>query len=210
MIKVDLYNITGEKIGQHELDEKVFNVPVNELVVHQVVVAQQANSRQVVAHTKNRAEVRGGGKKPWKQKGTGRARAGSSRSPIWRGGGVTFGPRSDRNFTLLVNKKVKTKALRMVLSDKVAHDHLILIDAFTMEKPKTSEIVAMMKKLPVENKKVLVSFASKDEALLRSVRNLAKVGYVAADSLNVVDLLRYDYLMLDKAALEKVVTVFGK
>lgn len=210
MTKVDVYNITGEKVGQQELDEKVFNVAVNELVVHQVLVAQQANSRQVVAHTKNRADVRGGGKKPWKQKGTGRARAGSSRSPIWRGGGVTFGPRSDRNFTLLVNKKVKTKALRMVLSDKVAHDHLILIDAFVMEKPKTSEIVAMMKKLPVENKKVLVSFASKDEALLRSVRNLAKVGYIAADSLNVVDLLRYDYLMLDKAAMEKVVSVFGK
>lgn len=210
MTKVDVYNITGEKVGQQELDEKVFNVAVNELVVHQVLVAQQANSRQVVAHTKNRADVRGGGKKPWKQKGTGRARAGSSRSPIWRGGGVTFGPRSDRNFTLMVNKKVKTKALRMVLSDKVAHDHLILIDAFVMEKPKTSEIVAMMKKLPVENKKVLVSFASKDEALLRSVRNLAKVGYIAADSLNVVDLLRYDYLMLDKAAMEKVVSVFGK
>lgn len=210
MTKVDVYNITGEKVGQQELDEKVFNVAVNELVVHQVLVAQQANSRQVVAHTKNRADVRGGGKKPWKQKGTGRARAGSSRSPIWRGGGVTFGPRSDRNYTLLVNKKVKTKALRMVLSDKVAHDHLILIDAFVMDKPKTSEIVAMMKKLPVENKKVLVSFASKDEALLRSVRNLAKVGYIAADSLNVVDLLRYDYLMLDKAAMEKVVSVFGK
>lgn len=210
MTKVDVYNITGEKVGQHDLDEKVFNVAVNELVVHQVMVAQQANSRQVVAHTKNRADVRGGGKKPWKQKGTGRARAGSSRSPLWRGGGITFGPRSDRNFSLLVNKKMKNKALRMVLSDKAANGHLILIDTFALEQPKTSTVAAMLKKLPVENKKVLVSFASKDEALLRSVRNLEKIGYIAADSLNVVDLLRYDYLMLDKAAVEKIVTVFGK
>lgn len=209
MKKIDVYNMQGEKVSQQELDTAVFDVPVNELVVHQVMVAQQANSRQVVAHTKNRADVSGGGRKPWRQKGTGRARAGSSRSPLWRGGGVTFGPRSDRNYTKGVNKKMKNKALRMVLSDKAADDHIIMLDAFVMEKPKTAAVVALLKKLPSANKTVLMSFAKKDAGLLRSVRNVKNVGYIAADSLNIVDVLEHDYLLLDKAAMEKVVSVFG-
>jgi len=116
-MKTSLYNLQGTAIGEVELDEKIFGVPEKPAVIHQVVISQQRNSRQVLAHTKTKGEVRGGGKKPWKQKGTGRARAGSSRSPLWRGGGVTFGPLKERNFSAKVNKKMKNLALRMILSD---------------------------------------------------------------------------------------------
>lgn len=210
MAKIDIHNVSGEKIGQYDLSEVVFSVEVNPEVVHQVMVAQQANSRQIVAHTKTRGEVRGGGKKPWKQKGTGRARVGSIRSPLWRGGGVTFGPRSDRNFSKNINKKLKNKALRMVLSDKVSENRLIMLDKLSLVDGKTSNLSDMISKLPVEKKMVLISLAEKDDGLLRAARNLPKVGFISADSLNIVDLMKYDYLVVDQAAIEKIVSVFGE
>ncbi|MDO8667620.1 MAG: 50S ribosomal protein L4 [bacterium] len=136
-LKIKIYNQDAEAAGEMELSSKVFGVKVNEALVHQAVVTQMANERKVIAHTKTRSEVRGGGKKPWAQKGTGRARHGSSRSPIWKGGGVTFGPRNDRNFKMRINKKMKQGAMLMVLSDKLASDHLVVLDKFSITEFKT-------------------------------------------------------------------------
>ena len=147
ILKAQVFRQTGEKIKALELNAKIFGVEVKESVVHQVIVAQMANSREAIAHTKLKSEVRGGGKKPWAQKGTGRARHGSSRSPIWVGGGVTFGPRNIRNFSQKINKKMKTKALFMCLSDKVANNLLTVLDDVKIETGKTKEIVGVIKNL---------------------------------------------------------------
>ena len=146
-----VYKTTGEKVKELDLDPKVFGVEIKEGVVHQVATSQMANSRVAIAHAKDRSEVHGGGAKPWKQKGTGRARHGSSRSPIWVGGGVTFGPTKDRNFSKKVNKKMKTRALFMCLSDKVNENLLTMLDKFEAKEGKTKEIVDVVKNL----KKVL-------------------------------------------------------
>ncbi|MDD4900502.1 MAG: 50S ribosomal protein L4 [Patescibacteria group bacterium] len=143
-IKVKIYNQQAEEKGEMELSAKIFGVPANAALVHQAVVAQMANMRKVLAHTLIRSEVRGGGKKPWAQKGTGRARHGSSRSPIWRGGGVTFGPRKDRNFKLRINKKMKQAAIFMALSDKVASNHFIVLDQLAMAEYKTKAFNAIV------------------------------------------------------------------
>src|SRR3989339_1398686 len=129
-IKINIYNQKAENVGQMEISNKVLNVEINEGLVHQAMVAQMANERQVLAHTKDRSEVSGGGKKPWRQKGTGRARSGSSRSPIWKGGGVTFGPTKDRNFKKDINRKMKQKALTMVLSGKVKDENFVVLEKF--------------------------------------------------------------------------------
>jgi len=144
---VQCYNQSGEKIEKIALDEKIFGLAWNSDLVHQVAVSMQANKRTPIAHAKTRGEVRGGGKKPWRQKGTGRARHGSSRSPIWVGGGVTFGPRNIRNFSQKINKKMKTKALFMCLSDKVANNLLTVLDDVKIEAGKTKEIVGVIKNL---------------------------------------------------------------
>jgi len=136
-IKIDIKNQKGEKVKDINLSDKIFNVVINEALVHQAVVAQMANERQVIAHTKDRSEVRGGGAKPWKQKGTGRARVGSNRSPIWIGGGVTFGPTKNRNFKKKINIKMRQKAILMVLSDKVANNNLVVLDKIEIKEYKT-------------------------------------------------------------------------
>ena len=136
-LKIKVYNQNAEPAGEMELSSKVFGVKANPALVHQAVITQMANERKVIAHTKTRSEVRGGGKKPWAQKGTGRARHGSSRSPIWKGGGVTFGPRNDRNFKKRINKKMRQNAVLMVLSDKVAGNHLTVLDKFSITEFKT-------------------------------------------------------------------------
>lgn len=210
MPKVNIYNLTGEVVGQEELDAHIFAVELNPEVIQSVVVTQQANSRQVLAHTKTKGEVRGGGIKPWKQKGTGRARAGSIRSPLWKGGGVIFGPRKDRNYAIKINKKAKNKALRMVLSDKAREEKLILLDKLELAEPKTKKIMEIFAKLPCKNKKSLLSLAKKDEKIVKAAQNLEKIRLCAADSLNVVDLLKNEYFVLDKEALQKVVAVYKK
>jgi len=146
-IKYDMYSQTGEKIKQIDLNPAIFAIELNNTLVHQVAVAQMSNARTVLAHTKDRSEVRGGGKKPWRQKGTGRARHGSSRSPIWVGGGVTFGPTKDRNFAKKINKKMKTKALFMCLSDRVNDKDLVLVDQLTTQNNKTKEFVKSIENL---------------------------------------------------------------
>ena len=145
MLKVSVYNQKVEPVGEMKLSDKIFGVKTNAVLVHQAMVAQMGNERQVLAHTKGKGEVRGGGKKPWRQKGTGRARAGSSRSPIWRGGGVTFGPTKDRNFSKNINKKMRQKAMLMVLSDKVASGRLAVLDKLEAEEYKTKVFDKMLK-----------------------------------------------------------------
>ncbi len=143
-IKINIYNQKAESVGDIKLSDKVFGVKANEALVHQAMVAQMSNERQVLAHTKDRSEVRGGGRKPWRQKGTGRARVGSIRSPIWKGGGVTFGPRSDRNFKKDINKKMKQKAMLMVLSDRVMSGNFVVLDKLEVEGFKTSVFNKML------------------------------------------------------------------
>jgi large subunit ribosomal protein L4 len=210
MPKVDIYNLSGQVIGKEELDAQVFGVSVKSEVVHNAVVAQNANNRQVIAHTKTKAEVRGGGIKPWKQKGTGRARAGSIRSPLWKGGGVVFGPRKDRNYSIKINKKAKNKALFMVLSDKVKEGKLVLLEKLELTEAKTKKIKDIFTKLPCNNKRSLLSLAKKDDKIIKAAKNIAKVSLCAANSLNVVDLLKNEYFVLDKDAVQKIIAIYKK
>lgn len=209
-MNVKVYNVAGEVVGEQALTPQLFAVKVKPEVVHQVVVAQAANRREPIAHTKTKGEVRGGGRKPWKQKGTGRARQGSIRNPQWRGGGIVFGPRSNRNFSQKVNKKMKRAALAMVLSDKVANEKIVVIDQFDAAAGKTKQLSAILAKLPSAGHLVLLSLGASNSTVIRSAQNLAKTWYCAADSLNVVDLLKYEYLVMDKAAVEKIEHTFTR
>lgn len=205
MPKVTVYNLEGKSIGEEILNDKYFGVKVNRGLIEQVVTAILANARQVLGHTKTRAEVRGGGKKPWAQKHTGRARHGSIRSPIWKGGGIAFGPNSDRNFRKEINKTMKRKALLMSLSDKVANNALVLVDKLEMPEIKTKKFVAMMAKLPVKGS-TLVVLKDSDQKLVKSARNLGNVKTLRADSLNVYDVLKHKYILASKdviAVIEK-------
>src|SRR4030042_3953504 len=190
MLKVKVYNLEGKEVEETKLDSAVFEVEINPALVHQVFESQRANARIKLAHTKTRAEVRGGGRKPWRQKGTGRARHGSTRSPIWIGGGGTFGPRTDREFGKKINKKMQRKALFIVLTDKVKENYLIVLDKLELAKIKTKEIVKILNKLPIKkNSKILLGLAHKDENITKSVGNLPKVKSILADSLNIIDIL---------------------
>lgn len=258
MEKYPVYNIKAEKIKEAELNPAVFGVKVKESVVHQVMVAQMANARVAIAHTKTKGEVRGGGIKPWKQKGTGRARHGSIRSPLWKGGGVTFGPRKDRNFSQKVNKKMKTKALFMCLSDKVKNGLMVLVDKLNLAEGKTKEMTGVVNNfrevLKLKNKRpantenteetqspqsqfrvfsdtkiqspqsgsassviagkpfdikkyklsLLVILSKSDKNVFRASRNLVGIKVTTADSLNVVDMLKYKNILMDETSLEVI------
>lgn len=209
-MKYPVYNSQGDKVKDVELSSRIFGVTVKPEVIHQVVVAQQANSRQVLAHTKTKDEVRGGGKKPWKQKGTGRARHGSSRSPIWVGGGITFGPRSNRNFTKGVNKKQKQLALAMCLSDKVNDQALLIFDKLAIDTGKTKTLTAWLKEIKskieaVKNrKKFLLVLDHNDKQTINSALNLKNANTILANSLNCVDLLKYDAVLASEKSLEVI------
>lgn len=203
-IKVKLYDFLGQELGTENLDPKFFGVNVKPGVVQEVFVAQTANARQVLAHTKGRAEVRGGGKKPWKQKGTGRARHGSSRSPIWIGGGITFGPTNQRNFSKQINKKTKKLALAMVLSDKVVNERLVLVDKYNLSAAKTKLLKASLDKLPGKNKSTLIVTSKADMDVKLAASNLPKITTIYYGSLNIVDLLKYEYVVLNKDLLNKI------
>ena len=207
MLKTKLYNSEGKESGEMELPERVFGVELVDDLVHQVVVAQMANARQVLADTKDKGEVRGGGKKPWKQKGTGRARHGSSRSPLWKGGGVTFGPTSDRNFSKMINKKMKTKALLMVLSSKLKDNELVVVENIKLEKTSTKKMKDILGKLPLSGK-VLISMNKKNDSVFNSVKNIQNTSMIASDSLNVVDLLKNKMLVVDKKGIERIEEVY--
>ncbi|TAK05000.1 50S ribosomal protein L4 [Patescibacteria group bacterium] len=208
MLKVPLYNMDGKKVGEQELSAAVFGVDVKPTVLHEAAVAQLSASRKVIAHTKTRGEVRGGGKKPWKQKGTGRARHGSIRSPIWKGGGVVFGPRNTRNYEKKINRKVKQQALRMALTDKVAHDRLLVLETLTAAEYKTKTMVKMLKALPV-GRKVLVALPARDQKVVKSLANLPQVTSVNVGSLNITVLLGHDTVLTTAAGTKKMEEMFG-
>lgn len=216
-LKAKVYNQNAESAGEMELSSKVFGLKVNNDLVHQAAVTQMANERQVIAHTKDRSEVRGGGRKPWRQKGTGRARHGSSRSPIWIGGGVTFGPRNDRNFKKRINKKMKQNALLMVLSDRAAGDSFIVLDKLAATEFKTKVFNKFIsgfedKIFKTENDKrsFLIIIDKGDEKLRYSARNLTGIKLINVDNINIIDLLKYRNLILNKAAVEKLTERYGK
>lgn len=202
MAEVAVYNMQGEKTGQLALNDAVFNIEVSPELVQFVSRLQRANAHVPYAHTKGRAQIRGGGRKPWKQKGTGNARHGSIRSPLWRGGGVTFGPTSIRNMEKKVNKKEKNKAVKMMLSDKVASDAFIVVDSFEGLKGKTKELATALTKLPAKESSVLIAYSTKNEEVKRGARNLPKVNTILIDSINVGDLLKYQFVLVDKAGVE--------
>jgi large subunit ribosomal protein L4 len=208
MAKVDIYKVDGSKTGVMELPDHLFAVTADSTVVAEAVRIQDANSRCVYASTKDRSEVRGGGRKPWKQKGTGRARHGSRRSPIWVGGGITFGPTTLRNFALKINKKAKRKALAGVLSDRLNEGRLIVVDQFDQD-GLTKNVAQMRRALPGSDSSAVVVSSNEDKAVVRGVRNLPKTGVLSAQSMNVRDLLRYQYIIASKAAVEKMIEVYA-
>lgn len=206
-MKIKVYNQTAEFVHDLELSDKIFGVKVNPELLHQALITQMSNERQVLADTKDRSEVRGGGKKPWKQKGTGRARVGSSRSPIWRAGGVTFGPTSDRDFSKKINKKMKQKAIFMALSDKIANDNLVVLDSLKLEEFKTkkfNDILSVVEKniLKNERRNVLIINDSKDDKVKYSARNLKGTEIINLENINIVDLLKYKNLLLTETAVK--------
>lgn len=206
-LKTQVYNQAAEVVKELELSVKVFGVKANNELLYQAVIAQQANQRQVLAHTKDRSEVRGGGKKPWKQKGTGRARVGSSRSPIWIGGGVTFGPTKDRNFKKKINQKMKQKAMFMALSDKLASQSLIVIDSLQLADFKTKKfnniISSLEKKVwPQERRDLLIIDDLRDEKVKYSGRNLPNVKIINLENINLLDLLNYKKLLLTEGVVK--------
>lgn len=209
-MKADTYDQQGKKVLQVLLPKEIFEVKMNKDLVHQVAVSQMANRRQIIAHTKSRAEVSGGGRKPWRQKGTGRARHGSTRSPIWRGGGITFGPTSKKNFKKKINKKMKRKALFMVLSSKAKEKTLILMDDLKAEKGKTKLIAGMLKKLPCKGKRVLIVIPGLDKNIVLASRNIPRVGVMQAKDLNALDLLNSKYLIMPKTAIKVIKDTFLK
>ncbi|OIQ59060.1 50S ribosomal protein L4 [Moorella thermoacetica] len=207
MPRVALYNIQGQQVGEIELDDRVFGGEINEAVLHDAVVMQLASRRRGTAATRGWAEVSGGGRKPWRQKGTGRARAGSIRSPLWRGGAIIFGPQP-RDYGYRLPKKVRRLALRSALASKVRDGDLIVLDELKMEKPRTRDMAHILKNLNAENKALVVT-ATREPNVELSARNLPGVRFLASDGLNVYDLLAHDKLVITKDAVARVQEVLA-
>ncbi|RAU94529.1 50S ribosomal protein L4 [Paenibacillus sp. YN15] len=207
MPKVAVYNISGAQVGEVELSESVFGIEPNTHVLHEAVVMQQASLRQGTHKVKTRAEVRGGGRKPWKQKGTGRARQGSIRSPQWKGGGIVFGP-TPRSYGYKLPKKVRRLAIKSALSSKVLDNDIIVLDQLALAQPKTKEFASILKNLNVDRKALVVTSAF-DENVALSTRNIPGVKFLSAEGLNVLDVLVYDKLIITKEAVSKVEEVFA-
>lgn len=224
-----LYNQKAENIGKVDLPDKIFDLKMNNDLVHQIVTSQRSNQRQVIAHAKGRGEVRGGGKKPWKQKGTGRARVGSIRSPIWKGGGVTFGPTKERNFKKKINKKMARKALFMVLSSKARDNQLLVLDNIKLENSKTKEMAAILKNLSslmgkkptteilsgLKHRKetiptTLLILPMMEDKIKRSAKNLPSFSAVEARNLNPLEVLSYKYSVLVKDSVDALSKTFSK
>lgn len=209
MSTATVYNQSGEPVGQVTLDPRVFDLQPRPALIEQAVVTFLANRRQPLAHTKTKGEVRGGGRKPWRQKGTGRARHGSIRSPQWKGGGVVFGPRQNRNFSKKMNVASRRAALLMALSDKAQHQRLVVLKPVTLAEPKTKAVAAMLKKLPTRRTSLFV-LPGGDPTLVRAGRNIPGLDFIRADSLNIYDILRYQQLIVLEPALPVITKTFVK
>ena len=207
MTKVSVLSQTGASVGEIELNDAIFGIEPNEAVLFDAVIAQRASLRQGNHKVKNRSEVAGGGRKPWRQKGTGRARQGSIRSPQWRGGGIVFGP-TPRSYSYKLPKKVRRLALKSALSTKVVEQNFLVLDALTLAAPKTKEFTKILKDLSLEKKSLFVT-ADLDENVALSARNIPGVTVLTANGINVLDLLGHEKVVFTKAAVEKVEEVLG-
>jgi large subunit ribosomal protein L4 len=208
-MRVPVYNVNGVQVSETELRDDIFAAAVNEAVMHQALVRQLANARLGTHKTKTRGEVRGGGRKPWRQKGTGRARQGSIRAPHWKGGGTVFGP-TPRSYEQKMPRKMRRQALRSALSIKAADSQVRVLDTLEMSEPRTKDVVAMLKNLGIGGSSALILVPQRDEAVLRSVRNLPDVRTLVAQYLNVRDLLKFDYILVPMASLEVIEEFLGK
>ena len=206
MANVSVYNIEGKEVGSIELNDAVFGVEVNEHLVHMAVVNQLANNRQGTQSAKTRSEVSGGGSKPWRQKGTGHARQGSTRAPQWTGGGIVFAPKP-RDYSFKMNKKEKRIALLSALSSKVAESKIVVLDEFKLDEIKTKKFVEVMNNLKVENALVVLEGENKNVVL--SGRNIPSVKVTATNEINTYDVLKYTTLVVTKAAVEKLEEVYA-
>ena len=206
MANVSVYNIEGKEVGSIELNDAVFGVEVNEHLVHMAVVNQLANNRQGTQSAKTRSEVSGGGRKPWRQKGTGHARQGSTRAPQWKGGGIVFAPKP-RDYSFKMNKKEKRIALLSALSSKVAESKIVVLDEFKLDEIKTKKFVEVMNNLKVENALVVLEGENKNVVL--SGRNIPSVKVTATNEINTYDVLKYTTLVVTKAAVEKLEEVYA-
>ena len=206
MANVSVYNIEGKEVGSIELNDAVFGVEVNEHLVHMAVVNQLANNRQGTQSAKTRSEVSGGGRKPWRQKGTGHARQGSTRSPQWPGGGGVFAPKT-RDYSFKMNKKEKRIALLSALSSKVADNKIVVLDAFNLDEVKTKKFAEVMSNLKVD--KALVVIEGENKNVVLSGRNIPTVKVSATNEINTYDVLKYETLVVTKAAVEKLEEVYA-
>jgi len=207
MPKVAVYNMLGAQVGEIELNDNVFGIEPNKAVMYDFIKMQLANKRQGTSSTKTRTEVRGGGKKPWRQKGTGRARAGSSRNPIWRGGGIAFGPKP-RDYSYKLPQKVRRLALKSALSSKALDNKIVVVDEFSFDQPKTKAMVQALEALKVGKKTLLVT-ADGNVNVVKSARNIEGVKPMRADFINVYDILKYDTLLMTRDAVAMVEEVFA-
>jgi large subunit ribosomal protein L4 len=206
MPTVGVFNKEGNKVSDMELNESIFAVEVNEDALHQVVVALLANKRQGTQSTKTRSEVRGGGAKPWRQKGTGRARQGSIRAPQWIKGGIVFAPKP-RDYRVSVPKSMRKVAMKSALTSKVQENQMIILDSLNFEAPKTKNIVEMLKAL--EANKALIITAESNEVVYKSARNIQGISIIPANNINVYDLLKYEKLIITKDAVSKIEEVYA-
>ena len=206
MATVAVYNIEGKEVDKLELNDAVFGVEINEHLVHMAVVAQLANKRQGTQSAKTRAEVRGGGRKPWRQKGTGHARQGSTRSPQWTGGGVVFAPKP-RDYSMKLNKKEKANAIKSVLTSKVNEEKFIVLDEFKLDEIKTKKFVEVMNNLEVA--KALVVTKDNDQNLVMSAKNVPTVKTALTNTINVYDILKYDTVVITKDAVAAIEEVYA-
>lgn len=213
-MQIKIYNQEGEETGKVNLPDDIFNVKINRDLLHQVVVSQMSNKRIHLARSKDRSEVRGGGRKPWRQKGTGRARHGSIRSPIWRGGGVTFGPTGEENFKNKISKKMKRKALFMALSSKAKDKEIFVLDELKLAGPKTKLMASALDKIIKPKRKKnynsLIILAGEDENTFRAAKNISETKILRADSLNALDLLSYKYLVMPEEAIGVIEKTYKK
>lgn len=206
MLKVDVLNIDGKKVGELELSEKIFDTEIKEYAVHQVVVAQLANKRQGTQSAKTRAEVSGGGKKPWRQKGTGRARQGSIRSPQWIHGGVVFAPKP-RDYSIGVSKTLRRVAMTSVLTSKIKEESMIVLDNITFDAPKTKKIIEVLNNLKIDKKTLLIT-ENVERSVYRSSTNLKDLKVIPVNNINVYDLLKYEKLVMTQGAVKKLEEVY--
>lgn len=208
-ITLPKYNLKGDKVGELKTDSILFSEKINKGVVHEIYTVASANQRQGTAQAKTRGEVSGGGKKPWKQKGTGRARHGSIRSPIWVGGGVVFGPRADKNYKRKINKKAARKALRMVLTDRAANNHLFVVDNWDTA-GKTKLFAEFIKAMKISGRSALVITNGKEESVYRAARNIARVDVLPSNELNIVELMEHQYFIVTPDTLGALEKLFVK